>query len=244
MGKPETDERIDRAVGLLTAQDAVTVSSEAEQLVAALVRELPDAEAIGELFVRLYSRAQLSEAALGSLVGVTTLERDAEIADQVLWHGLVQGPLELVSDFLDLVQEDELTALCGSFLCGRLQGLDDDDDAVREAAALSQVFCLRLTGFPLVYGYLDRDDFLRFAGAMVRYAVDGLAARRLPPEKLRSAEGRLAQGMARLVAQEVFTRNCLLSVPRRVPADAQTDWDPVPCRDGEDHLFLYPERQE
>jgi hypothetical protein len=157
--------------------------------------------------------------------------------DAVVWHDLVVMKFAWVCDFYEVVHVEHLLPFCGAFLMQRVRGLSDPEVAGYQGASLSQVFCIRLSGYPLTYGYLEQADWLRFAGAMVRFCVEGLRSH-CTPAVFEREYGRLARGMARLVGENSFG-DPTVEVPGALPPNPQGQVDSVRWQEGDDHVFLY-----
>lgn len=184
-------------------------------------------EAAAEWLAEAHRALSLSEESLGTLAAAVTRTWGRQDADQLVWRQLAGLKLALHCDFYEVVQVDPLARLCGGFLRERLPRVSDP---LYEAASLVQVWCVRLTGYPLSYDYLSVAELDRFAGITSRYAADGLAD---PGDRLQ-----LLRGVARTLQAHVRQHAASLSVPSSHAAGAA--WDEVSWEEGQDSVFLYP----
>jgi hypothetical protein len=191
-----------------------------------------------EGFHALYEQAGLTEAQLGSLLAGTTLEHDITTVDWLVWKGLAVRKLILVCDFIEVVQEEELTQLCGSFLMQRLRRLEDPKQAQREMGALSQVWCLRLSGQPLVYDYLSMPDYYDFTGQVLRFGLEGLG-RRSDREQHPVEAGPYVQGMLRMIREHTLSSVKTLEIPAQLPPNPGDEMETFAWAPDEPCLYFY-----
>jgi hypothetical protein len=148
---------------------------------------------LGVALARLQEELELSMADLGRALAEATAGADLVTVDRVLWTDVAVVALGLVDDLYEAVQEGKLIDLCGGFLGARLTAAGDRARALEEASELAQVWCVRLTGHPLLYDYFDVDRLHGFAGGLLAAIGEGWA----------SAGGADAEGVMRALAERL-----------------------------------------
>ncbi len=136
-----------------------------------LVGSSEDDRSLAKSLAALFEEHDLTPSEMGDVAATSTADWPMQRAEALLWTELGNLRLTYLSDFLDVCRTEELAALCGGFITARMRLTDES--AFRNGTALGTTWTIRLTGYPLLYGYAELADIHLFARAMIEAVMKG-----------------------------------------------------------------------